>query len=1086
MLTLLLGSDWVANRNEILRRVSEDVRAERGNRILMVPELISHDTERRLASVAGDTSSRFAQVLSFTRLGRRVMDIVGNAAMECLDNSGRIVAMAAAARQLHSRLKAYGSVETKPEFLAQLLDAVDEFKRCCISPDDLRNAMEETGGVLAQKLEELSLLLESYDALCSQGKRDPRDQMTWVLEQLEEIDFASRHVFYVDGFPDFTRQNMAILEHIISSGTEITVSLNCDKLRSENLAFEKAGHTAMQLYNYATRQDIPVRVHIVPPRCDALQPLRQSVFEGSVSFVPSLQSCVKAVKATTVYQECQVAAGQILSGVQNGYRYRDFGVVCTRVESYIPVLRLVFGKCGIPLYLAGTEEVLQSGVISTLIFALEAALSGLEQRDVLRYLRSTLSPLELDACDEIENYAVIWAVSGKAWTEHWTKHPAGLVDQWDESDHRQLERLNNFRCICIEPLAHLREHFREADNIGMQVQAIYDFLEEISFCQRLEELAQKMDADGDNRSAQICNQLWEILIDALEQMYDVLGATTWDNENFVRLLKLLLSQCDVGTIPPVLDSVSVGTVEAMRCQQQKHLIILGADEGSLPGYGGSSGLLTDQERVALRNAGVPLTGGAMEGLQAEFAEIYGVFCGAEESITVVSSDSQPSFIYRRIASLSGGEVQQDWRRTSLLRHPVAAASYLVRCDDVQAAKQLGIEAEYQYIQKRKEHSLGAVSKENIRALYGKKLRLSASQVDRQAECRLSYFLKYGLRAQERKEATVDPAEFGTYVHSVLEHTGRTVMEKGGFHAVGLEDVLSIAAKYSEEYLKNHFSALESHRMEYLFRRNVQELEMVVRELWRELNQSAYEPTRFELHFGDDGEMPYISIPNRGMEAVLRGFVDRVDIWQRGESTYFRVVDYKTGKKDFDYCDVFNGVGLQMLLYLFALEKAGGEVLSGKRISAGVQYFPARAPYVNVDGSMTEEEAYAARRKEWKRSGLLLSDEESLRAMDASEKLDTLSCKILKDGTLSGDVADHRQLGILSDYIMGYLGHLAEDIASGNVTPNPYTRGNSHNACTFCPYGSVCHQETVEGRRNYKSMSAQQFWEEIEKEVGTGG
>ena len=64
------------------------------------------------------------------------------------------------------------------------------------------------------------------------------------------------------------------------------------------------------------------------------------------------------------------------------------------------------------------------------------------------------------------------------------------------------------------------------------------------------------------------------------------------------------------------------------CIRDRHLIVLGAEEGKLPGYSGSAGVLTDQERVALRELGVPLTGGAMEGVQAEFAEIYGCFCGA--------------------------------------------------------------------------------------------------------------------------------------------------------------------------------------------------------------------------------------------------------------------------------------------------------------------------------------------------------------------------------------------------------------------------------------------------------------------------
>lgn len=174
MLKLLLCEDWLANRDEILKRLARDVAERQGERILLVPELISHDMERRLCQWAGDTASRYAQVLSFTRLARRVAESVGAAAEECLDKGGRVVAMAAAVRQLHSKLKAYASVETRPEFLSELVNAVDEFKRCGISPEDLMNASRQTEGNLAQKLEELSLILESYDGLCANGKKDPQ------------------------------------------------------------------------------------------------------------------------------------------------------------------------------------------------------------------------------------------------------------------------------------------------------------------------------------------------------------------------------------------------------------------------------------------------------------------------------------------------------------------------------------------------------------------------------------------------------------------------------------------------------------------------------------------------------------------------------------------------------------------------------------------------------------------------------------------------------------------------------------------------------------------------------------------------
>lgn len=258
--------------------------------------------------------------------------------------------------------------------------------------------------------------------------------------------------------------------------------------------------------------------------------------------------------------------------------------------------------------------------------------------------------------------------------------------------------------------------------------------------------------------------------------------------------------------------------------------------------------------------------------------------------------------------------------------------------------------------------------------------------------------------------------------------------------------------------------------------------MVVRELWFELRESLFEPRDFEVNFGSADGLPPIAVPNSGMNAILRGFVDRVDTWASGATNYYRVVDYKTGRKDFDYCDVFNGVGLQMLLYMFALRQSGGQLLGENPVAAGVQYFPARAPYINSDGMLEEQEAGKARKSEWKRKGLLLRDEAVLQAMEPGENPQRMSYSVKKDGTLSGDLADREQLKMLEGYIFRYLGKMVEDIASGNVEPNPYTRGSSHSACAYCPYSTVCHEKSVDGRRNYKTMTAQRFWDEIEKEM----
>lgn len=1086
MLTLVYGKDWTTNRNYILNMIAQDVALCKPRRILIVPELISHETERRLCSVAGDTCSRYAEVVSFTRLTNRICDWAGAGIRECLDNGGRLIAMAAAVRQLHSKLKAYAALETKPEFLSALVDAVDEFKRCCISPADLSNAAQNSHGSFAQKLEELSLLLESYEAVCQQGKADPRDLLNWGLELLQDSTFSQNHVFYIDGFPDFTLQNLAVIEHFIINAPHVVISMNCDKPGSASLAFSKAAETAKKLLRIAEQNNVEIKLIHVPTAQTPLTPVCEKLFQGAIlAKIPS-ENTLLVTQANSIYEECVLAAERINSLIQGGSRYKEISLVCADLPKYRNALIMQMNLCKIPTYIAGTDDILDKPVILTVLTALDAALGGLETKDILCYLKSGLSPLSLDGCDKIENYTLMWSIQGKQWLNDWTLHPEGLREIWTEQNQLDLDALNTARSMAITPIDHLREAFRKAQTLHQQIEALYGFFKEIHLREKLSELAADMDAVKDNRSAQILNQLWEILLSALEQMDALLGHTHWSDDSFIRLFRLLLSQYDVGTIPPSLDMVMVGSVSAMRCQQVKHLIVLGAAEGCFPGYGSVSGILSDQERNTLRNMGIPLTGGASDGLEIEFSEIYSVFSGACETAYISCLSGQSSFIYRRIAQMAGGIQEVRDVLGAAAADPTESAAYLCRHKQPNIAKSLGLTDRYTYIKQRSEHTVGSISEDGIRALYGNKLNLSASQVDKQADCRFAYFLKYGLRASEQKPVSVDPAEFGTFVHAVLEQTGRDICKMGGFKSVGLSETLEIAGKYAEAYIASHFSQVDSERITYLFQRNNRELMMVVEELWSELQESSFEPVDFELGFGDQQQLPAISISSNHMDASLRGFVDRVDIWKDKDRNYYRVVDYKTGKKDFDYCDVFNGLGMQMLLYLFALQENGETLLGDSPIPAGVQYFPARVPVLSLEGTLTDEEIAFERKSTWKRKGLILNDDDILYAMENTDSPTRLSCKRKKDGTVVGDIASRDQFKQLCQYVFQLLGKMVDDIASGNVTPNPYTRGSSHNACRFCPYGSICHAATVEDRRNYQMMSSQRFWEEIAKEVNGHG
>lgn len=1079
MLHLLLGEDWIRNRDAVLDRVAQRVKEKQAGTVLLVPEQISHETERRLCTGAGDTASRYAEVLSFTRLSSRVFAQTGGGARQVLDKGGRIIAMAAAVEQVRPRLKTFAALGTKPEFLSRMVSMVDEFKSCGVSAENLRYASARSTGVLAQKLEELGYLLESYNGVCAGCGQDPRDRMTQLLEELEASDFGQTHNFYIDGFSDFTAQERDILAHLIGTSPEVTVSLVCREPRDKAPEFATAGETAFALLRLAEQAGVRAELCRVPGREDrGLKTLRQSALSGPVRESREAGERVAAWAFPDLWTECAYTAQRILALVrEKGIRYREINVVCGDFPGYRPVLQAVFRRYGIPVYLSGTEDILTKSVIATTLTAAEAAAGGLEQEAVLRYCKSVLSPLSQEDSDELENYVLLWNITGKDWAEPWRFHPDGPEGAWNEETQDRLARLDGLRRQAAEPLLELRKGFGRAEDTGDQILALTAFLRRIGMAKAMENLAAGLEASGDRRGAQEMEQLWGILCGALEQMYGVLGKSVRDTEGFLRLLRLLLSQYDVGTIPAALDRVTLGAMTDLRRREAKYVFLLGAEEGKLPAYPAAGSLLTEQDREALLPLGVRLSGSLPQQMDQELAGLQAVVSAATEGLIVTTGGGQEAFLWKRIRTMTGSGPAPE---VSAYGEIWSAASHLAAEGAWDRAEELGILPEYGDLARKAAYDFGTIGPETVRRLYGEKLRLSASQIDQLAECRFAYFLRYGLRARERKRAQVDAARFGTFVHYVLEHTARDVESQGGFARMDREQVQAIAGKYMKEYTASVLAELQNRtrREDYLYQRNLDEVLSVVEELRQELSQAQFRPVGYEVQFGADGIMPPVAVHGRDMEGEIRGYVDRVDRARVRDRDYVRVVDYKTGKKEFDYCDLLNGIGLQMLLYLFALEQGGEKLLGAPAELAGVEYFPARMPIVRTGGRGDAQTEQSERAKALQRQGLILRDMDVADAMDGSGTDRYLPGRRSKDGESWTKAATEPQWKALREYVFGQAAKCVDEIAGGSVEPNPYYRGPDHNACQYCAYFDACHLDACGKVRPFRAVSEKEFWEKI--------
>lgn len=1072
MLSLYLSTERKDNSDRILQMICRNAQAGIDGQFLIVPEQFSHMAECRLCLRGGDSISRYVEVLGFSRLAARVFAAEGGGAEEETDPVGKLLLMAAAAEQVRSRLKVFGGNASKPEYLLRLLDMLDEFRSFCVSPSVLRKASVELNGVLAEKTEEFALLMEAYAAVCAQMGQNPETRLNRLLSALELSGFGAGKRFYFDAFADFNGVELEIIAQLLTSGAEVCVALTCDGVNGGGQQYDTARHTATALLRIAQTQGIRTEVTVGQDGSTPFSRLRRELF-GGARCEPIVEGSVRCFTAPSKESECRLAAGELLRLVQeNGLRWRDITVACADWESYAPILRSVLRQAEIPSYFAGDRTMLGHPTARMLLNVLAAASGSMEQEPVLEYLKSGFTPLSEDRCDRLENYILLWNISGGGFAQPWQMHPDGLRQATDDKTARRLAELNEDRLTVIRPVCILSERLKTAKNTGQMVRALWDFTEEIGLYDSLNREIGRLREEGELQAAQEYAQILTALCGVLEQMYGVLGDSVRAPEDFYRMFRAALSVCRIGTIPATLDCVNVGALLSQRQCDTKVLFLLGANEGSFPASGESAGLLTDSERVDLLQLGVGVAPTAAERLNRELGVIDSVLAAPTQLLYLGAQEGNQAYLFRRAVKLCGRYAMEETELTSrchggyvayLTEHPEAPCREPKLSEQAERLRQAGT------------YGFGTLAAETVTELYGQRIRLSSSKVDRLAGCRFAYYLEYGLRAKERKAAEMDAPLYGEFVHAVLEDTARQVQREGGFASVTEERTLEIAEESMERYVQRELSDLfRSERTAYLFRRTFSEVRQVVAELHRELSVSAFEPRWFELHFAADGDLPAVRIVGKHAVAELEGFVDRADVWQSGECTYVRIVDYKTGKKDFDYTMVLNGIGLQMLLYLFTLTE------KTELLPAGVLYFPARMERLNRKDRADETAMQAERRKALRRKGLLLNDPAVLYAMEPNEERPRfLPVDYDKEGTPKGDLASMDEWKLLRRHVFSTLEALTDALCEGALTPDPYYRDSMHNACAWCPYGTVC-RAVGNWRYLQKVKNAEEFWQRLEE------
>ena len=1106
MLQLLLGRNQGAITEAILSRAAWPAAGERS--LVIVPEQYSHVIERKLCQLGGDAVSARSEVLTFSRLAQRVFQELGGSARPVLDKGGRLLLMHLATARLAGELKIYRQAREKAGFLTSLLATADECKSYCISPELLLEAgaqAEEEG----QRLRELGLILSAYDALVADRAEDPRDRLTRLAQTLRGTDYFLGRAVYLDGFTDFTPQERLVLEVLLRQAPSVTVGLRCDtlQLNGEDI-FAPTRRTALALVSLARENGVGMEYACLPQpegEVSALSHLEHNLFSGETTALHHVDEMMFCCKANDPYIEIEQAAEEILCLVRDkGYHFRDITVAARTLEGWGERMESVFGRYHIPIFLSRMDDILQKPVLALLTSALDTVAGGYEYEDIFRYLKTGLTDISLEDRDLLENYVLQWDIRGTRWTsdKNWSWHPRGYGQEWSDQDREYLTRLDALRRKVVEPLEHLRQ--TKAQTGRDWAQAVYDFLEEIELPACLTRRAEELTGAGELREAEEYRQVWQILIGALEQCSDLLGEDPMKLGDFADLFQLVLSQYQVGTIPVSLDRVTCSDMARISHATGRVLFLLGADDENLPMVGSERCLLTDQDRALLSQFGVETALDQDGRMDREMLLIYECCTMPTDRLYVSyaahgldGGEKRPSFLIHRLLELFP-ELAEQIQETHTEALPSALAPALEAAAAQGDQQLLGDLAELEGADVARRALVAAdqrrenLSPQAVQELYRDTIRLSASRMDKVKSCHYAYFLQYGLKAKPRKPAGLDAPEAGTFVHYVLEHVLSTARTQGGVSSLDKATVKELADQATRQYIREKLGGMEDKtpRFRYLFRRLAQSAVQVVEQMVEELQASDFEPIAFELGFGPKEELPPVRLQVDGITVAISGFVDRVDGWVHDGRLYVRVMDYKTGHKSFDLTDVWHGLNLQMLLYLFTLEEKGLPGEDRPIVPAGVLYLPAREEHLTGSRNMDPEKRQKELDSKLRRSGLILNDPNVIDAMEhvpLGSDARFLPVRISKrTGAISGDaLASAVQLGKLQKHIHRILRDIAREIGGGNIQADPWYRDEQRTACRWCDYASACHFEDGRGgerSRYLYPVKGTEFWEQVDEEL----
>ncbi len=1091
---------------EIMQRAAEEPGR---NFLIIVPDQFTMQTQKDLVMRSDRDGILNIDVLSFGRLSHRILEEVGTKEMPVLDDTGKSLVLQKVAADLKEQLPAMGSLLHKQGYIHEVKSAISEFMQYGISTQDMDKLITsaQKRGALAMKLKDLKTLYRGFQDYIRDHFITTEETLDVLRRSLSKSKILKGSVVVFDGFTGFTPiQNRLIQELMrVCAETIVTVTIGVGedpyKMDGEQKLFHLSKKTVADLEKLAAEAEVErgedLFVRGGPNRfakAPALHYLEQNLFRYQYEPYAGEQQEIHMFEALSPREEVHQTALYIRHLIrEQGMTYRDIAVVIGDLEGYVSYVETEFGQLEIPCFLDRTRGIVLNPMIEYIKSALQLYIKDFSYDTVFHFLRSGMADISREEIDELENYVIRTGARGyRTYSRLFTRRTEEMQENAEgseQAEEKTMERLNRIRQQFMDAVEIL--HMGSQEKAGDYVSHLYDFLEQNQVQQKLLNYQQQFEKEGDLSRAREYAQIYRLVMDLLDQVYELLGEEEISRQEFADILEAGFGEITVGTIPQNVDRIVVGDMERTRLKQVKVLFFLGVNDGNIPKNASKGGIISDMDREFLIESGTEMAPSPRQQMYIQRLYLYLNMTKPSEQLYLsyakVNSEGKgirPSYLIdtvRKLFPAMSVEYPQNRSRLEQIEGRQEGARYLAEELREYVEGTLPEEERQDFYLMYRAYEADAAGRDLLtraafrryresglsrivaRALYGQQLENSVSRLETYAACACRHFLQYGLSLQEREEFGFEASDMGTVYHAVLENFAGKLAESNltwwdfteDFAAKAVkESVEAYAATYGETVLYS------SARNEYAITRMSRILTRTVLTLQKHLKQGSFQPDDYELSFRFAEDLDSIHVDLSEDEKMhLQGRIDRIDVSEDAEHVYVKVIDYKSGNRKFDLAALYYGLQLQLVVYMnAAMEMESRKHPDKEIVPAALLYYHIDDPTIETPVELTDEQINEQILAKLRMNGVVNSDPEVVERLDRymQDKSVVIPVEKKKDGSFSArsGVLSREEMQLISSYVDAKIRSIGREILDGKIAANPYEKGNEE-ACTYCAYKKVC-------------------------------